>query len=299
MTADTVQSEPRPQPDRAARLPTMRVSSYDRVAGLLVALLILVGGVVLLLFLQWLTMRVLSGLGTAPPVELEQFGDGTDGAMGGDEEFSEPGLEELDEMLEPALEDTLAAVTDVPSSEAASLDAVQGTAERAGHGTGERRRPGTGEGIGGALPPWERWEVHYGDSGLGEYARRLDFFGIELAALGGGDPTVYYAAKLAQDKPRKRTAKGGADEKRLCMTWLDPRKQAADRQLLKKAGVDTTGRYVTQFYPDMLYKALLRLEKAQSGGRKTSEIQKTVFRVRPDGSGYRFYVGQQEYRNTP
>src|SRR5690606_17773147 len=109
--------------------------------------------------------------------------------------------------------------------------------------------------------------------------KQLDHFKIELAALGGGKTTVDYASKLSSPNPVRRSGKS-EDEKRLYMTWRTGELIEADRQLLARAGVDTVGRVILQFYPPEAEAILADLEQKQAGDRDLREIKRTVFGVR-------------------
>jgi hypothetical protein len=284
-------------------LKTLRTDNYDSVASLLISLLILVGICVFSLFLIWLTGRLIFMQRTVP-VELVEYAGRGDHAAGLARDMEPPGPEELEEeMYEPQMEATLEAVTDVVTTQTAALDAIATAAEvttAGGGGLGDSRGPGPeGEGRSDIIPPWERWEIRYTTSGLTPYARQLDFFKIELAAA-GGTPLVDYAFNLAKAKPDHRTGQP-EDEKRMYMTWQNSGGPLAafDRQLLAKAGVNTQRRLVLQFYPKETELKLLRLEAENARGRDAREFLKTIFVVRPAGSGYEFFVIDQFFRPAP
>jgi len=286
----------------AQALKTLRSGSYDSVASLLISLLIVVGICVLSLFLIWLTGRLIFTQRTVP-VELVDYAGRGDHAAGFARDMEPPGPEELEEeMYEPQIEATLETVTDVVTTQTVALDAVVSAAATAakGGGMGDSRGPGPeGEGRSDIIPPWERWEIRYTTSGLDPYARQLDFFKIELAAAGGA-PTVDYASGLAKAKPDRRVGKP-EDERRMYMTWQDSGGPLAafDRQLLAKAGVNTLRRLVLQFYPRETELKLLRLEAENARGRDARQFLKTIFGVRPAGSGYEFFVMDQFFRPAP
>jgi hypothetical protein len=280
----------------------LRVSAYDNVASLLISLLVLVGVAVLLLFIIWLTSRLLFTQ-TAIPVELLEYAGRGDHAAGFERDPEEPGLEELEDMYEPQVEASLEAVTDLVSTQAASFDAIANAAAASskGSGMGDSRGPGPlGEGSSDIIPPWDRWEIRFTTSGIDAYARQLDHFKIELGAVGGGKPTVDYAYNLSKGKPDRRTGKPD-EEKRLYMTWQQGTSPLAayDRQLIGRAGIATQRRLIMQFYPRETELQLLRLEVENAKGRDPREFLKTIFGVRPGGSGFEFYVIEQYFRPAP
>lgn len=287
----------------------LRVSAYDNVASLLIALLILIGFAVLMLFIIWLTGRLL--FTKAPiPVELLEYAGRGDHAAGFERDPEEPGMEEMEELMEPQIEATLEAVTDVVTSQAASFDsiAMSAAASSKGSGMGDNRPPGPlGEGVTDVIPPWERWEIRFSTSGIGVYARQLDHFNIELGAAGGGSPKVDYAYQLAGSPPKHRLG-NPEDEDRMYMTWKGGGPMAAfDRQLISRAGIKTDRRALLQFYPKATEQMLQNVEfqaAAEANGTTPQQLDprillKTIFGVRSTRSGYEFYVIDQRFRPPP
>jgi hypothetical protein len=279
-------------------------TAFDFAASWVIALNILVGAAVLLAFLFWLS-RVIAFTGSeqATVVLVENIAGRGDHAAGFERDIEPPGLEELADETEPQVEQLLESVTAVVSSEAAGLDALQTPmlSSSPGAGLGDSRPPGPlGEGV-DIIPRGERWEIRYNSNSLSVYARQLDFFGIELGAVGGGQKLVDYAAHLRQPRPDVRQGAGDA-EKRLYMFWTSGALQRFDQQLLQAAGIDTAGRIIVQFYPPPVENNLaqIELEYARANG-KTSvrQIRKTVFGVRSQGTGFEYYVISQVYRAVP
>jgi len=129
---------------------------------------------------------------------------------------------------------------------------------------------------------------------LDEYARQLDFFGIEFGAIVDGK--LVYLSKLASPSPIVRTAAGGADEKRLYMTWQGGSRKQADLQLFQKAGIAVGNGVIFQFYPKDTEDRLARLELAYRS-RRANDIRRTYFTVQriAGGGGYEFTVAHQTY----
>ncbi len=257
---------------------------------MLLALVLLLGLVVLILLLIWLTNRIFLRQ-TAVPVELIELGTG-EGPLGGGKELAEP-LDEDVPVEERPVEQTLAVIADAVAVKAAQL-ADPTLASRAGRGTGGGA--GSGSGV------HRDWRVDYirGNT-LETYARQLDFFGIELAVVLPGNKLVY-AFNLRY--LIKDTRSGVADqEKRYYLTWLDGELgaadrelEAADRELLSRAGIQSAGRIIVKLLPLELERQMAGLERAYAG-RDAREIRKTRFEVRPDeAGGYRFVVVDQSYK---
>jgi hypothetical protein len=315
----------------------MKVSAYDHVASWLVSFLVVSGVCVLALFLVWMSRRLPTVQWSVPVEAIEYSGYGGRGdhaaGFGRDAELGEPGMEpseEAGQTAEPSMEASLEAVTQVVASTAivdslletissspvVSAQSAAGAAVGGnpvgggtgigwgkGKGIGDSRGPGPlGEGRNDLVPPWERWEIRFTTSGRDAYARQIDFFKIELAAVGGA-PQVDYALNVSKPRPDRRSGKP-EDEKRIYMTWEKTGGPLAafDRQLLENAGIRTQRRMILQFYPKATEDLLGRLEATQAaakGHRDPREFYKTIFGVRAAGNGYEFFVIDQRFRPAP
>jgi len=294
-----------PQGQRASKpivLGKMKVSPYDRAASMLISLLIFFGITVVFLFVVWVTNRVFARQ-EAVPVVLQDVGGGTlDGVSGESIEIESPNQDEIAEETdledEPELQNTLAMVMDTLATREADLTDPSLTDEisssRSGASSGDGRAPGLGFGDGTpGIPRAQRWEIRFVEGAtLNEYAKQLDFFGIELGVIGVIN-TVSYASHLSADKPTLRTGPGD-QEQRLYMSWQSGTLKAADKALLSRAGIRTDGRVFVQFYPPETENRLAALEQAYAK-REQSEIRKTIFGVRKAGGGYEFFVIDQTY----
>jgi hypothetical protein len=281
----------------------MRTQKVDHVASLLMAALVVVGLLVLLLFVVWLTQTFTWTAGDIR-IEQERVAGRGDHAEGFERDIEPPGAEEVEELAEPSLAETLEAVTDAVTSVAASLDSIDTTTDLSvdGTGRGDSRPPGPlGEGD-DIVPRFERWELKFQAKGLQAYATQLDFYNIELACVGGGVATVDYATSLAAN-PQKHSGTSADENKRtrLYFMWRQdgPLKQF-DQQLLEQADVQTGGRQMLKFIPKELEEQLVQIEMkhAISQGHTTvKEIAKTIFESRSaGGGGYEFVVIEQRYR---
>ncbi|MCA9100872.1 MAG: hypothetical protein KDA63_06985, partial [Planctomycetales bacterium] len=232
----------------------LKVSAYDRAASLLIAALVLLGVSVTALVVIWFTNQVFVRH-SAVPVVLENIGGGVDsGLIGESMTIDAPDIADLAkeaELPDPHIPETLAAITDAVGMRSAQLDnpALTDDWDEGGGGrsTGDGRTPGKGYGDGEpGIPRAQRWQITFPEGNtLTEYARQLDYFGIELAAIGTGR-RIEYATDLAHKNPQHRAA-SGQDEQRLYMTWQQGNLADADRQLLEKAGVQTDDKIIVQF----------------------------------------------------
>ncbi len=138
---------------------------------------------------------------------------------------------------------------------------------------------------------WRNWELHF-DRGTAkeQYARQLDFFGIELAVV-LPENKLLYVGHFTQKKPRTRV--GPADQERRCyLTWREGDLSQADAELLARAGVGPEDHVVLKILPPKVEAALAALEKAHAGSDFGS-VRKTRFGIRAAGDGYEFYVVEQ------
>lgn len=274
------------------------VSPYERVAGMLLALLALIGLVVLTMFILWLSSQIFATQ-AAVPVMLEDIGTGEGGLTGG-MQLDAPMAEELGvetDLEEPSLENTLAAVAAAVATQQALLEDPALTDQALpgkGGSTGDGRGLGFGPGPGGSGRR-RQWEVRFGEGNtLDTYARQLDFFGIELGVYPMPNNMVAYARNLASQRPETRT--GPADqEQRFYMTWRQGGLEQADRELLAKAGISAQGKIIVKFIPNDLERQLAAMEKTRAG-REANNIRTTYFGIRAERGGYRFYISDQSYR---
>ena len=257
---------------------------------MLIALLILIGTAVALLFFIWLTGRVFYKPSMSEILLLEEE-SGTQNPPGTARDINEPGIEELNDLQEPDVKDQLAAVTDAVSTIAASLDALEGVVATRGKGMGDSRKRGNGDDV---IPRWQRWEIRYESTTLADYAKQLGFFNIELGVLGGGRPGVDYLG-FAGGAAKKRTV-NNSDDERLYFIWQSGKFKEQDRQLLAQNGIPTSGRVMCQFYSKELENRLANLELQKRGNRPLKDIKKTFFGITGSSNNYEFYVMDIRWR---
>jgi len=258
-----------------------------------------------LLSFAWYTTRA-PKLREPVPVELiEVTGGSEEGAIGETLRVDSPLEANLDagaaesasddpemrESLDKVLELTDAAVT---QTERQFDMGVRNPVGQPGSAVGTGRRPlGSGPGSGGGFPREQRWMIRFGDqTNLDEYARQLDYFGIEFGAVVEG--RMIYLSQLASPRPVTRTVASGANEKRLYMTWRGGSRKQADLQLFRKAGIEVGNGVLFHFYPKETEDRLARLELAYRK-RRANDIRRTFFAVNRVEGGYEFAVVHQTY----
>jgi hypothetical protein len=272
----------------------LRVNSYDRVSSLLVSVLVITGITVVGLVIVYIARQLIKTQIAIPFKPVSAAGRPADAAMGLKRDLEPPGIEEVPDLIEPQIQDTLSAVAAAVASRTALLsDEDIDSQLETGHGSGfgDNRQAGTGVGGG---PPEPRREIRFQAASLRQYAQWLDFFRIELGIL-GHDNKVYYAYNLSRDKPSVRIG-DPAQDTRLYMNSAETSFAALDRQLATKAGIAGKGEIILQFFPPETEAILLGLEQQRAGERKPEQIRHTVFRVTPVGDRFQFSVEEQSYR---
>lgn len=284
--------------------PELRVTSYDRVSSGMVALCLGLLLLVTILSATWWMTRP-QQVRQQVPIELIEFPGGSeDGAIDETLLVESPEDPVPDASPEVTTEETVEveevfeSVTEMADVSAEQLlkqfetDAVSSGKPGSREGTG-RRALGSDGGEGG-LPPEQRWFIQFADQrNLDEYARQLDFFGIELGAL-LPDGRLVYVSGLSTPSPQVRETRSGRSESRLYMSWQGGQLKLADEALLKRAGIDPRQARTLHFYPQQTEQMLLTLEKNYAD-KPFSQIRRTYFLVVPDGPGYRFQVTRQSY----
>lgn len=277
----------------------LKTTSYEKASVGLTAVLLLFGAITFLMFLIWLSNQFRWERPVAA-VGLEDVGGGSSGDNLEDRDMEVPGMDEIPELAEPKVEQSLESITQVVASQEVVMDTFGGKGgfgEGEGTGIGDNRGPGSGPGTSDGIPAWDRWEVRWSANDLELYKRQLDFFGIEFGVAGGGIPTVDYVKGFA-GQPTLRKAQNPKQEKRVCFLYRDGPLKAADRKLAQDAGINVQGRIVFHFYNEETYNRLLALENEKMRPRRIKEVLRTVFGIRPAGNGFEFYVIRQDFR-TP
>ena len=291
------------QQSRSLEREKLRISHFDVITSLFMALILFLGVFVLMMLIIWL----LSGKPRPKPLAIlpENPAGRGENPEGFERDFEPPGAEEVEELMEPTLADTIEAVTDAVSSVAASLTTsdTNAAASTAGTGAGDSRPPGPeGEGE-DIIPRFERWQLNFKAANQRAYAQQLDFYKIELGVFGGGVQGIDYANNLAS-RPTKRSLATPKDEKRLYFSWKTATPLAGyDRALLQQASVNLGGRNIVRFIPgeaaNDLENVLANIEKEyceKAGHVFPNDIAKTVFESKSSGGGYAFEVTDQRYR---
>lgn len=288
---------------RETHQPVLAVTSYDRVTAWLMSVVMALGLLACSLTLVWY-VNLRPTIRRVAPVEMLElpggFEDGSpDETLKVESDAPESPNASPSEVASDEIEIAESLETVVEMSDTATEQVQQqfdtgvqnrGTVGSA-RGTG-RRQAGTGAGAGG-FPREQRWFVRFSDrAALDEYARQLDFFGIELGAL-LPDNRLAYLSNLTQKPPAVRYVQTGADEQRLYMTWQGGERRQADSELFQRANIHLrSDSPIFHFYPPETEAQLARLEKDYRQ-RSVKEIRRTYFAVEKAGNTYSFSVTKQ------
>jgi hypothetical protein len=297
-------------------LGSLTMSPYERTASWLLAFLWLCGSLTVCLVLLWLGQNL-----RYKPNSYDVTVEGENGRGAGlVRDAKAPGYSELANVDEPAGNELSEAGDDQPLPSTTVIDeAVVASIAEVGDiavdnaGTSgvtgfrnsaigrkgprrDHRRPGPLSAEVNVIPRWERWEIQFVSTSVAAYARQLDFFGIELGAI-GGQKEIDYASHLAKSTPDRRTGLP-KDENRMYMAWQRGTLKAFDEQLLQRANINTSGRLIVQFIPPETENLLATLELQHAGGRSVKEFYKTVFGVRQTSTGWEFFIVDQKFRTV-
>lgn len=283
----------------------LRVSRYDRAWCWLLALLLMLGTAVFLLFMVWLSNHM-HPTDIAREVDLTEVGDGEgggDGRPAGGTQLESPDNSAdpvtITDDTTPDVQDTITAVSetvveqvtmlDDPSLQPPKTKGDYGTGGGSGGGSGPGRGMGHGKGRPGRP---QRWKIHFPKGNTTEsYAKQLDFFQLELGVVPPRGKVIYLS-KLSAGIPTKRED-DRTNEKRTFIAWQgNSDLQNTELEFFRRAQVNTDGNPILKFIPRDLELKLIEMEKAFQN-KTLAEIKFTEFTIYPEGSGYTFRVTNQ------
>ena len=281
------------------REPVMKVTSFDQLSAGMIAFVFGLILLVVAIIIWWATTRP-PQTSFLVPMEMVDVGGDEDGAPDETLQIESPedpneNPSPTEEVLEEAeltefVEDVVE-LADVATQQVNAIPVSQPGTPGSAEGTGRKR---LGNGPGNAIPNEERWFIRYSDkSAVDEYAKQLDFFGIEMGALIPSGQLILMS-DMSSASPKKTVKSSGKGESRLYMTWQAGNRKAADEALFKKFNVDVADAILFHFYPKKTEQMLLQLE-FDYAKRKASEIRRTYFVVAKRGAGYQFLVTRQTY----
>jgi hypothetical protein len=283
--------------NRTVMTAPVKVSGYDKVSAFLTSTITIVGTLVVMMFLMWLTLVIKWAPSTIDATVTEMIGDDLP-PLGIADDWQPPGVEEFPEVETPQLADALEATTDAVSSVRAQLEMVDGTAMEMGRGSGLGDIRGGGNGRGGRAPISEadRWKIDIAASTQAEYMRILQYFGITLGVVHKLSNLIEYVSDLTVPASTYREGLR-KDEKRLFFMNRQNRLRIWDQNKVKSVGIKLDQTMVGHFYPPELRARLLALEKAvyEPAGKSLLDVKETYFQIRSSGDGYEYVVEKIVY----
>ncbi|MEZ6057173.1 MAG: hypothetical protein R3C01_10750 [Planctomycetaceae bacterium] len=283
-------------------VPVLRVTRYDRVSAVMIALMMGIVLAAIYSYLQYLSNRRPAD----PPLIALDMIDTGGGFEDGNPEDSpqvdspdevDPNATPVDEVVEDQqVTETLETVVELSERATKQVQEVLASdseAGVAGSAVGTGGRPlGSGGGPGKGIGIGQRWFIRFNETSITEYAKQLDFFEIELGIYYPATSKMTYISKIS-GSPVIRQANEWKDD-RWYFKWGGGARENVDRELFKKAGVNTSGGQIFHFYPNLTLQKLLTIE-LNYANKKPEEIRRTYFSVDTQGSGYVFKVTNQTY----
>jgi len=281
----------------------MRTNKVDQTSSFLLSLVVLIGLAVFMLGLLFIMRSISSMPKPAMVIKPEAAGRG-DNAAGFERDFDPPAADEVEQLTEPAIDQTLQMVTEAISTIAASLESIESSmnANATGSGKGDSRQAGP-EGEGEPfVPVSERWELKFTARDKRSYALQLEAFKIDVGAIGGGITTVDYVTTVASAPTKKSgTSKDFKGKLYFMSTTLNVLEQY-EKQILQATGIPHAGRQVLKFVPQQTEDLLSQAEadyfvEKRSKEFRVHDVAKTVFecRQKKKGGGFEFVVIDQRY----
>lgn len=275
-----------------------KASAYDRLSAWLTALILLVGFLVATLFLIWLTSVIKFDSNVATPFTASDIGDdGNDKPEGFEDDELDPGVEDFAEVETPQLAEALEAVSNAVSTIRANSEMVSGDAAVMGKGGGYGSRDGGPSGSGDGVPEYKRWKIVYEVDTKDTYKRQLDHFGIQIGVVESQGERVFRLSNVS----RRVNVEQSTREKSNGLRFSHSKKRMKrwDEEICKKAGVQTNGNLMCQFYNDSTRNLIAKAEDdfLKSVGRELRDVRRTNIKVEEDGSGgFKFNIVSCEYR---
>jgi hypothetical protein len=282
---------------------SMRTNKVDQTSSLLLSLAILIGLAVLMLGLLFF-LRSLTETAKVIQLEPERIAGRGENAEGFERDFDPPSADEVEQLNEPAVEQTLMMVTEAIQSISNTLETMDlGQGEASGRGDSRAAGPqGEGEDI---VPRYDRWELKFTARDKRGYAIQLEAFKIDIGAIGGGIETVDFVTNLASGA--KKVSLSSKEEKaRKRLKFISVNENVLlqyEKMFLQTAGIPQARRQILKFVPNDVEEVLAQAEaqyfvEKRSKDLRVSTIAKTVFECRPKakGGGFEFVVIDQRYR---
>ncbi|QEG20637.1 hypothetical protein [Mariniblastus fucicola] len=275
-----------------------KTSAYDRLSAWLTALITLVGFLVTMLFLIWLTSVFKFERNVAPPFVPATIGeDGNDKPEGFEDDELDPGVEDFAEVDTPQLAEALEAVSNAVSTIRANSEHVSGDAAVMGKGGGYGSREGGPSGSGDGIPDYKRWKIVYEVDNKDTYKDQLDYFNIQIGVIPAVGETVYRISNVSKRGQVTQTSRE-KEKKSLLFSHAKLRMKKWDQEIAASLNIDTSGATMAQFYDQQTRFTIAKAEDdyLKSVDRELKEVRRTNIRVEADGGGFKFTIVNCEFQ---
>ncbi len=273
-----------------------KVSSYDVVNAFLVSSIVVVGTIVSILFMIWLTM-IWNQRPEPRTIAVVDASFGNEKPEGFADDIFEPGVEEFPDVETPQLADALEAITDAVSSIQAHTEARDGDALEMGKGGGFGSREGGPGGSGGGVPEHLRWKIEYNTPDIDEYAQQLSFFNIDIGVVSNLSNEVVV---LRDPGNAKQVVRSNREAENKTLFFVHEKRQLRrwDERMARDKNIELEDRFTVQFYPEQTRAILRQVEDQylQKEGRNLADVRRTRFKISQDGGGFAFKVTSVEYQ---
>jgi len=287
------------------RSPHLKTTRYDRAWSFMIAVVAGLVVAVFLLLLIWWSNRPVTGSNELIMVNMNSGGDpdGDDSPLeviSPDPPTDDPAVvdepadvNEISQVMETVLELSDNAALQVQQQLETGAENVGTPGSREGS-----NKPPLGSGGKGPGGFGDRWFITFADKdSLSMYRKQLDYFKIEIGYFNIDTRELTYVKNFSRNPPTKRVVKTDKKDKRFFFLWQGGGRKKADEDLLKAAGINVVPRSViVHFYTPQLVDNLARTERAATR-RKLTDVARTYFSVRPEGSGFKFLVTRISYKN--
>lgn len=275
-----------------------KTSAYDRLSAWLTALIMLVGFLVTVLFIIWFTSVFKFERNVAPPFVPATIGDdGNDKPEGFEDDELDPGVEDFAEVETPQLAEALEAVSNAVSTIRANSEMVSGDAAVMGKGGGYGSREGGPSGSGKGIPDYKRWKIVYEVDNKDVYKQQLDFFNIRIGVIEPVGEKIYQISNVSKRVDVYETSRT-KEEKSLHFYHAKKRMKKWDQEISQRAGVNTSGALMVQFYSEDTRFKIAKAEDdyLKSVGRELQDVRRTNIKVIPSGGGFMFKIQNCVYK---
>lgn len=275
-----------------------KASAYDAFNAFLISSIVVIGTLVSILFMIWLTMIWNNQPEQKLIIIVDPSDIGNEKPEGFADDIQEPGVEEFPEVETPQLADALEALTDAVSSIQANRETRDGDSDVMGKGGGfGSREGGPGNGNSEIVPEHKRWKIEYNTPDITKYANQLSFFNIDIGVISNLSNEVFRLRDpggagqvLTTNREAENKSLFFVHEKRQLRRW--------DERMTHDRSIDLEGAFTVQFYPETTRSILRQVEGQylQKERKQLKDVRKTKFKIVEAGSGFNFVVSSVEYQ---